>query len=399
LERTVNRALDGVLLPDTPRRVPDVPPNLVQDNAGITVEGVTFPQGNISFADKVVSYTPGAPAPSNPHRGAEQALGLPDYNGRSSCSSQASCSFVSLGSGGTLVVRFTDNVLTGSGNSDIDLWVFEVGPQVEDMFVEISADGRTWHSVGAIGGGKSGVDIDAFGFGQSSAFRYVRLRDDPAKDGQSGPTVGADIDAIGAISTRSGDECDCAENTATSSVSALTFGTVAFPQGAVSFADQVVSFDRGSLAPSAPHADATNALGVPDYNNRASCSSARDCKFVSLGRGGSLVLRFTDNVLTGSGNSDIDLWVFEVGPQVEHMSVDISADGRNWRSVGSIGGGRSGVDIDAFGFGPTSSFSYVRLTDDPNEGGQSGPTVGADIDAVGAISTRKTAACNCSGRR
>jgi hypothetical protein len=29
----------------------------------------------------------------------------------------------------------------------------------------------------------------------------------------------------------------------------------------------------------------------------------------------------------------------------------------------------------------------VRLTDDTNEGGQGGATVGADIDAVGAIST------------
>ncbi|MGE4322766.1 MAG: hypothetical protein AB7E60_07000 [Sphingobium sp.] len=364
----------------------------------LTINGVTFPQGAISFADKVVNYNPGSVAPSTPHRGADNALGQPDYDNRSSCVSQADCSFVSLGSGGTLTVEFTDNVLTGSGTSDIDLWIFEVGPQVEAMFVEISSDGRTWHSVGAIGGGKSGVDIDAFGHGPSTTFRFVRLRDDPARDGRSGATVGADVDAIGAISTRSTENCDCADNAAQASASFQTFAGVVFPQGAISFADEVVSRGRGNPYPTAPHERPANALGVPDYNNRSSCSSAADCTFYSLGRGGSLVLRFTDNVLTGSGNDDIDLWIFEVGPQVEHMSVDISADGRTWHSVGTIGGGKSGVDIDAFGFGPSSSFSYVRLTDDPNEGGNSGPTVGADIDAVGAISTR-SAACDCAAPR
>ena len=70
------------------------------------------------------------------------------------------------------------------------------------------------------------------------------------------------------------------------------------------------------------------------------------------------------------------------------MSVDISSDGVTWRSVGGVGGSESGVDIDAVGFGPDSAFSYVRLTDDPNSVGGSGPTVGADIDAIGAISSR-----------
>ena len=44
-------------------------------------------------------------------------------------------------------------------------------------------------------------------------------------------------------------------------------------------------------------------------------------------------------------------------------------------------------DIDFFGFTSADLFGYVRLTDDTNEGGQTGASVGADIDAVGAIST------------
>jgi hypothetical protein len=62
-------------------------------------------------------------------------------------------------------------------------------------------------------------------------------------------------------------------------------------------------------------------------------------------------------------------------------------DGINWEDVGKVTGSTKGVDIDAFGFGPTDMFSFVRLTDDPNEGDIDGETVGADIDAIAAIST------------
>jgi hypothetical protein len=177
---------------------------------GTTYRNVTFPQGDISFADEVVSFRPGTPNPTEPHLGAQNALGVPDWlAGKNNCRTQSECSFVSLGSGGELVVRFTDNVLTGSGDSEIDLWIMEVGPDVEDMTVDISTDGVNWRSVGAIGGGKSGVDIDAYGFGPETAFTYVRLTDDPNKGGRTGPTAGADVDAIGAISTRAGTTTGC----------------------------------------------------------------------------------------------------------------------------------------------------------------------------------------------
>jgi hypothetical protein len=109
---------------------------------------------------------------------------------------------------------------------------------------------------------------------------------------------------------------------------------------------------------------------------------------VSLGDGGQITLRFTNNSLTGSGSSALDLWIFEVGPDVEDTFVDISKDGANWFSVGKVAGATAGIDIDAYGFGTSDFFSYVRLTDDTDEGEQgNGQTVGADIDAVGAISS------------
>jgi len=166
--------------------------------------GVDFPQGGISFADSVVSYTLNpASVPGAAYQGAFNALGAPNYTGANSCASQASCSFVSLGGGGQVVLRFTDNVLTGSGSNAFDLWIFEIGPNVEDTTVDVSTNGMTWLSVGVVTGSTRGIDIDSFGYGISSAFSFVRLTDVLAEGGAgNGGTVGADIDAVGAISTR-----------------------------------------------------------------------------------------------------------------------------------------------------------------------------------------------------
>jgi hypothetical protein len=167
-------------------------------------------------------------------------------------------------------------------------------------------------------------------------------------------------------------------------------GGTDFPAGAVSFADSVVNFSPTILGgePTEPNRNATNALGVPNYSSGGPCSSPETCTFVSLGDGGSLTLRFTDNVLTGSDSPALDLWIFEVGPDVEDTFVEISTNGSTWFPVGKVFGSTAGIDIDAFGFGSSNSFSYIRLTDDTAEGDQTGASVGADIDAVGAISTR-----------
>jgi hypothetical protein len=64
-------------------------------------------------------------------------------------------------------------------------------------------DGITWYSLGRIQGSTRAVDIDPFlvsyGLPYWSQFAYVRLTDDPAQCG--GVPFGADIDAVGAISS------------------------------------------------------------------------------------------------------------------------------------------------------------------------------------------------------
>ena len=151
-----------------------------------------------SFADEVASYQPVvvtngvslAPQVQRP----EQALGAPNFvSGLEG--------FVSLGNGGSITVRFVDNELTGSGNANKDLWIFEIGPAVEDTDVAISQDGATWAAVGRVSGSTRGVDIDSFGFGPSSRFSFVRLTDVRTLDFAADDTAGADIDAVGAIST------------------------------------------------------------------------------------------------------------------------------------------------------------------------------------------------------
>jgi hypothetical protein len=171
---------------------------------------------------------------------------------------------------------------------------------------------------------------------------------------------------------------------------AIEFGGVDFPQGTASFADLVIDYSPslvpGSVIPTLPHQGAFNALGAPDFTG-GGCATQADCTYVSLGRGGSLTLSFLDNKLTGSGSSDFDLWIFEIGPDVEDTFVEISKNGSDWFSIGKVFGSTSGIDIDVFGFDQSDEFGFVRLTDDPSEGGHGGGTPGADIDAVGAIST------------
>ncbi len=152
-------------------------------------------------------------------------------------------------------------------------------------------------------------------------------------------------------------------------------GKVTLPQGDKSFADAVVSYTAGTGTISKSAQDPDVVLGPPDFSG-----NVNDGSFLSLGCNGSVVMQFTDNALIdGEG---FDLYVFEVGPRIEGMSLAVSEDGSAWTEVGDIEGGRAEVEL-AGQVPADTNFRFVRLTDD---GVQCGTNfAGADIDAVAAI--------------
>ena len=163
-----------------------------------------------------------------------------------------------------------------------------------------------------------------------------------------------------------------------------TYSGVTFPDGDISFADEVISFNPGPDV-AAPHDDQNLVLGAPDGSH------------ISLGDNGSIIVRFSDNSLTMSGDATADLHIFEVGARVEVFNIAISQDLVNWIDLGDLSGQPTSIDIDAVaGEVQFAQYSYVRLTDvDPNQTGS--PFGEADIDAIGAISSAPPVAIHAPG--
>lgn len=149
---------------------------------------------------------------------------------------------------------------------------------------------------------------------------------------------------------------------------------ICLPLGALSFADETVSFTPGEKPSIKPFNNPRRTLGEPNYRN------TQLADFISLGCHGELILKFVDNVLIDV--EGVDLYIFEVGPIVEKTELAISTDGSEWIDIGAIEGARSDVDIR--GKAPAGErFPYVKLT---NAGAACGGRhSGADIDAVAAV--------------
>ena len=128
-----------------------------------------------------------------------------------------------------------------------------------------------------------------------------------------------------------------------------------------------------------------------------------DGDFVSLGFGGIIVVQFVDNLLVGDQDASDDLMVFELGADVEEVSVAIrptpftemllgarfDKDGDGFYEVGFASSSSPSLDIDIlFGVLPEGplTFDAVKLVDLDFNSSSSG-THGADIDAVQALSS------------
>ncbi len=171
-------------------------------------DGIEFPAGIASFADRVVSFEPGDAADIEaPYDDPATALGPPDYVNNSTPN------FVALGNApegaasSELTLEFVDNRLVDVDGDD--LYVFEVGPSAESTEVAVSADGETWFELGEIEGNVRGIDLAEFPEVPAGLLlRFVRLRDFPGSDSSGAPYGGPDIDAVGAIGTDASDGDD-----------------------------------------------------------------------------------------------------------------------------------------------------------------------------------------------
>lgn len=162
---------------------------------------VELPADHDPWADRVVSFTMGKPAAkicTDP----ATTLHKPDHRTKPQ---KLTC--LAMGHGGVLVLEFVDNrLIDGPGD---DLVIFEVGPAVEPMDIEISENGKEWIKVGQMKGAKCVLDIGpavsaALGarIAESSGmFRFVKITD--AKSGKSNRSkkAGADVDAVGAMNS------------------------------------------------------------------------------------------------------------------------------------------------------------------------------------------------------
>lgn len=174
------------------------------------------------FADRVVSFTPGAAAGFGQDRFPDVVLGPPHGEG----SGSGSLDVLTLGKQGEIVLEFTDvAVVDGPG---VDLLVFEnpFGTYAETGVVAVSDDGTTWHefpcaSADKAGGypgcagvhpvysnpdngisptdpavaGGDGFDLATVGVSRA---RFVRIRDSGANS-YLGTAGGFDLDAVAVV--------------------------------------------------------------------------------------------------------------------------------------------------------------------------------------------------------
>ena len=151
---------------------------------------------------------------------------------------------------------------------------------------------------------------------------------------------------------------------------------ITIPGGADSCATRIVSFTHGEKWTSDKLAmDPMDVLGLPDYDKYA------DANYVTLGAGGSIVLQFNIEIFDGEGN---DIYIFEIGPDVEPTKVEVSSDLQTWIYVGDADGSLSGVDLKGK-IADDECFRYVRITDIGMTGGG---YPGADIDAVAGLNCK-----------
>ncbi|MFC2031537.1 SH3 domain-containing protein, partial [Chloroflexota bacterium] len=135
-------------------------------------------------------------------------------------------------------------------------------------------------------------------------------------------------------------------------------------------ADLVLAFNPGPGA-QARYLDASALLGAPD-------SGGKCCEgMTQLGRSGSILLAFTDNVIVDGPGADFR--VRGEGTKDDWLTIEVSDDGASWYSYPRSAENSERLDLADVGL---QVARFVRLTDL-----QPSTPTGAEVDAVVALNS------------
>jgi serine/threonine protein kinase/formylglycine-generating enzyme required for sulfatase activity len=136
-------------------------------------------------------------------------------------------------------------------------------------------------------------------------------------------------------------------------------------------ADRIVAYNPGPGA-QAQYTDPEELLGDPDLVENPCCEG-----MVQLGKGGSVLLAFTDNtIVNGSGD---DFEVYGESAKDDYLLIEVSDEGQTWHAYPKVSESPGGLDLDDVGL---DQAVYVRLSDV-----QPATATGAEIDAVVALNS------------
>jgi len=147
---------------------------------------ILVPDAPDPYADTVISFALGVNA--NPLAKAPlDALGCPDF------SYSPLGGFLNLGTGGSITLRFDDNIITNGSGDDIKIW----GDPTNDdqIIVEVSQTGQQFHSFGVTNETAS-LDLSAVGLNFA---RFIRITADATPPVPNEDYPGAEVDAVEAL--------------------------------------------------------------------------------------------------------------------------------------------------------------------------------------------------------
>jgi hypothetical protein len=308
------------------------------------------------YASSVVSFNQlkrndGSTIPveqSNPGR----ALGAPQND--------ETGNYVSLGFGGSITLGFDGAIANGEG-TDIRVTESTFNNAICRRFPEkvrafASQDGCHFVYLG------EGCQDSEFDLGSLEWAQYIKLVDaSPLGVPYQGQTIvdGYDVDGV-----------ECLNGTLENPTPAV------YEEGA----NEAISYTPGLRRNGTPvepaRANPASALGIPQNTNTIN--------FVSLGFGGSLVLKFDYVIFDNPVANDLKLIETSFGnPSCtsfpELVSVEVSLDGMNWISLGTVCQDGE-LDITSAG-----TIQYVRLTDRSKASAFSGTADGYDVDGIVVI--------------